>query len=211
MKVFFTSDMHLYHKNVLYFDHRNFDSVEEMNRELIERWNRKVSKEDIVYVLGDMIWKSGNDKAEEIIKSLNGKIILIKGNHDMFIKNEKVRNLFEDVKDYDDICVTLIDGTQKRCILSHFFMPFYNAHHYGAIHLHGHSHVSDEAWEELRFAAELNEKGIKNEIYNVGTMYWDYAPVTLDEILADKDRNKRILIEKAKREEKVLSALKKID
>ena len=211
MKVFFTSDMHIFHKNCIYFDNRPFKTVEEMNKELIERWNKKVSPEDVVYVLGDMIWKSGNDKAEEIIKSLNGKIVLIKGNHDMFIKNEKVRNLFEDVKDYDDICVTLKDGTQKRCILSHFFMSFYNAHHYGAIHLHGHSHVSDEAWEELRFAAELNEKGIKNEIYNVGCMYWNYEPVTLDEILADKERNERVLIEKAKQKEKLISALKKID
>ena len=193
MKVFFTSDMHLYHKNVLYFDHRNFDSVEEMNKELIERWNRKVSPEDVVYVLGDMFWKTGNDQSPEILKNLNGQIVLIKGNHDTFIKNEKAKALLKEVKDYDDICVTLEDGTQRRCILSHFFIPFYNAHHYGAIHLHGHSHVSDEALEELRFAEKMNEKGIKNEIYNVGCMYWNYEPVTLDEILADKERNEKVL------------------
>ena len=211
MKVFFTSDMHIGHARAVLFDGRPFMSVEEMDRELIERWNKKVSPGDLVYVLGDFIWKTKNDEAADIIKSLNGQIILIKGNHDYFLKNAKAKNLLAGVKEYDDICVTLEDGTQKRCILSHFFMPFYNAHHYGAIHLHGHSHVSDEAWEELRFAAELNEKGIKNEIYNVGTMYWGYEPVTLDEILADKERNERVLIEKAKQKEKLISALKKMD
>ena len=57
-----------------------------------------------------------------------------------------------------------------------------------AIHLHGHSHFTDEADLELKMAMELNESGFKNEIYNVGCMYWDYAPVTLDEILSQTVR-----------------------
>ena len=87
------------------------------------------------------------------------------------------------LKDYDDICVTLEDGTKKRVILSHFFIPMYNGHRYQAIHLHAHSHFTDEADYEIDFAEELNRKGCKNEIYNVGCMYWNYEPVTLDEII----------------------------
>ena len=185
-QVFFTADLHFGHENVIAFDNRPFESVEEMDAELMRRWNNKVEKSDIVYVLGDMIWKTKNDEAEAIIKSLNGQIILIKGNHDRFISNAKAKKALAGLKDYDDITVKLSDGTNRRCILSHYFMPFYNCHHYQAIHLHGHSHSTEEAKIEFEIAKELNEKGFTNEIYNVGCMYWNYEPVTLDEILKSK-------------------------
>ena len=182
-KVFFTSDLHFGHENVLRFDNRPFASVEEMDAELVRRWNAKVGKGDLVYVLGDLIWKSRNGDAHNLIKSLNGQIILIKGNHDRFLHNTQAKVALAGIKDYDDICVTLEDGSVRRCILSHYFIPFYNGHRHQAIHLHGHSHFTEEADLELKVAKEPNESGLKNEIYNVGCMYWDYAPVTLDEIL----------------------------
>lgn len=188
-KIFFTSDLHFGHANIIKFDNRPFSSVEEMDKELIHRWNDKVAKGDLVYVLGDLIWKSkNNDEAAKLIESLNGQIILIKGNHDRFLDNSKIKNALSGVKDYDDIRVKLADGTDKRCILSHYFIPMYNGHRSGAIHLHGHSHTTEEAKLELKIAKELNEQGMKNEIYNVGCMYWDYAPVTLDEILASSHK-----------------------
>lgn len=76
-KVFFTGDLHFGHENVIAFDNRPFASVDEMDAELIRRWNNKVGKGDLVYVLGDMIWKTRNDDAPSLIKSLNGQIILI--------------------------------------------------------------------------------------------------------------------------------------
>lgn len=184
MKIFFTSDLHFGHVNALKFDNRPFSSIDEMEAELIKRWNAKVSPGDLVYVLGDMIWKTINDDAPTLLKKLNGQIILIKGNHDRFLHNAKAKKCLAAVKDYDDISVTLQDGTKKRCILSHYFIPMYNGHRYGAIHLHGHSHNTSEANEEFEIAEELNRRGYKNEIYNVGCMYWNYEPVTLDEILA---------------------------
>ena len=187
-KVFFTSDLHFGHENVLRFDNRPFASVEEMDAELVRRWNEKVGKGDLVYVLGDLIWKSRNGDAHNLIRSLNGQIILIKGNHDRFLHNAQARASLAGIKDYDDICVTLEDGSVRRCILSHYFIPFYNGHRHQAIHLHGHSHFTDEADLELKMATELNESGFKNEIYNVGCMYWDYAPVTLAEILSQTVR-----------------------
>lgn len=183
MKVFFTSDLHFGHANALKFDNRPFSSVDEMEEELIKRWNAKVAPGDLVYVLGDMIWKTINDDAPTLLKKLNGQIILIKGNHDRFLHNSKAKKCLAAVKDYDDISVTLQDGTTKRCILSHYFIPMYNGHRYGAIHLHGHSHNTQEAKEESEIAKELNERGFSNEIYNVGCMHWNYEPVTLDEIL----------------------------
>jgi len=69
-------------------------------------------------------------------------------------------------------------------------MPMYNGHRHEAIHIHGHSHFTDEAEIELRIAKELNDEGFTNEIYNVGCMYWNYEPVTLNEILRQEDLTK---------------------
>lgn len=182
-KIFFTGDLHFGHANVIAFDNRPFKTVEEMDAEFIRRWNSKVGKGDLTYVLGDMIWKARNDDAPELIKNLNGQIILIKGNHDRFLHNAKAKAALAGIKDYDDICVSLEDGTKKRVILSHYFTPMYNGHRYQAIHLHAHSHFTDEADFEVDFAKRLNSIGCRNEIYNVGCMYWNYEPVTLDEII----------------------------
>lgn len=189
-KIFFTSDLHFGHENVIRFDNRPFDTVKEMDEEMIKHWNAKVGKGDIVYVLGDFIWKAATNEAVSIIRRLNGQIILIKGNHDRFLHNAAAKKALAGIKDYDDICVTLEDGTTRRCILSHYFIPFYNGHRYQAIHLHGHSHFTEESAEEVRITTELNEKGYDLKIYNVGCMYWNYTPVTLDEIL-EKNTNEQ--------------------
>lgn len=187
MSTFFTADLHIGHYNAIKFDDRPFASVEEMDAEIIRRWNNRVGPDDTVYILGDVIWKARNDDAPKILKQLNGHKILIKGNHDQFLRNPEARKCFDDIRDYYDTPVTLKDGTTRRCILSHYFIPMYNGHRYGAIHLHGHSHISEEAALEFILAEKLNKSGFKNEIYNVGCMYWDYEPVTLDEIIASKD------------------------
>lgn len=62
-KIYFTSDNHFGHERVIGFDNRPFASVEEMDAEMIRRWNAKVGKGDLVYFLGDMIWKTRNDDA----------------------------------------------------------------------------------------------------------------------------------------------------
>lgn len=81
MQTYFTSDTHLWHKNILNFENRPFASVEEMNDSMIQNWNEQVNDEDIIYHLGDLCF--GNfDKTVDALKRLKGKIILIKGNHD---------------------------------------------------------------------------------------------------------------------------------
>ena len=57
-KIFFTADTHFGHENVIQFDKRPFASADEMDKEMIRRWNNKVGNGDLVYVLGDMIWKT---------------------------------------------------------------------------------------------------------------------------------------------------------
>ena len=186
-KVFFISDLHFGHEKAIFYDKRPFETVEEMDAELIKRWNAKVGKDDVVYVLGDMIWKKRKGGFDRLIQSLNGQIVLIRGNHDSFIHNKRAKEALAGVKDYDDIQVKLENGATRRCILSHSFIPMYYGHRQNAIHLHGHSHTTDESLFEFMIETFLKEQGLKPEIYNVGCMYWNYEPVTLDEILAHKD------------------------
>lgn len=81
MKIFIISDTHFHHENIIKYSNRPFKGVEEMDKEMIKRWNNKVGKEDIVIHLGD--FALGSDKeVKELKDSLNGTIFLLKGNHD---------------------------------------------------------------------------------------------------------------------------------
>ena len=81
-KVFFTSDTHFNHANIIKFCTRPFESIEEMNEVLIANWNRVVGKDDIVFHLGDFCF-GGSEAWNSILDRLNGKIYLILGNHDI--------------------------------------------------------------------------------------------------------------------------------
>jgi calcineurin-like phosphoesterase family protein len=83
-KIYFVSDTHFGHSNIIKFCDRPFKDVEEMNYKLIENWNNKVPNDGLVFHLGDFAW-GGYDFWKNIRNQLNGDIILIKGNHD--IKN----------------------------------------------------------------------------------------------------------------------------
>ena len=81
-KVYFTSDTHFNHANIIGFCNRPFKSVEEMNEKLIENWNNVVGADDIVFHLGDFCL-GGSAEWTKVLDRLNGKIYLIQGNHDM--------------------------------------------------------------------------------------------------------------------------------
>ncbi|MEK6896477.1 MAG: metallophosphoesterase [Nanoarchaeota archaeon] len=81
MKIFIVADTHFRHTNIIEYAKRPFKNVEEMNEEMIKRWNNKVGKDDLVIHLGD--FGLGNkEEVASIRDRLNGKIILLKGNHD---------------------------------------------------------------------------------------------------------------------------------
>lgn len=80
-KVFFTSDTHFFHDNILKFCNRPFANVEEMNNYIIEKWNEKVPEDGIVYHLGDFGFGT-TSRLVYLLRKLNGEIHLITGNHD---------------------------------------------------------------------------------------------------------------------------------
>ena len=78
---YFISDLHFGHENCLVFDNRPFKSIEEHDATIIKNWNDVVGMDDDVYLLGDISWYNAT-KTIEIFNQLNGRIHLIRGNHD---------------------------------------------------------------------------------------------------------------------------------
>lgn len=179
-KVFFISDLHFGHKDVIAFDHRPFKDVEEMDAEMIRKWNAKVSHGDHVFVIGDMFGGVTTAHAGEIVHSLNGKIHLIRGNHDP--RGQLFESMFEDVAVYRQIQVR-VRGVRQRVIMRHRFLPFFKGQNEGVVMLYGHTHDSIVARAEEQSIRFMNWLGIPFHAFNVGACRLDYEPQTLEEIL----------------------------
>lgn len=179
--IFFTADLHFGHKNIIRFDNHPFVSIEEMDKALIERWNKEVKNEDTVYILGDVSWYD-DQKTCEILSQLHGKKILIQGNHDRIHGN--VRRYFEEICPYKEITLP----GNIHVVLCHYPITFFNRHHYGAYMLYGHVHNSHEWQMTENYKYELEQLDIKCNMFNVGCMVRNYEPVTFDEILQQEER-----------------------
>ncbi|MEM9701635.1 MAG: metallophosphoesterase, partial [Planctomycetota bacterium] len=81
MQIFFTSDTHFGHANVIKNCDRPFADVGEMDEALIANWNAVVGPKDVVYHLGDFAFRAKR-KPREYLARLNGTVHLVKGNHD---------------------------------------------------------------------------------------------------------------------------------
>lgn len=175
---FYIADWHYGHKNCLAFDNRPFTNVEQMNNELIQRWNSVVSDGDIVYILGDMFWCTPN-AATPIMDQLKGQKFLVKGNHDRW-HDTKFDKKFVKIDEYMEI-----EDEGRKVVLCHYPIPCFKNHFYGWTHLYGHVHSSFE-WNMMEHQRYLMEElyGKQCNMINVGAMMpWiDYTPRTLDEI-----------------------------
>jgi calcineurin-like phosphoesterase family protein len=77
----YTSDLHFGHVNIIKYEDRPYDSIGEMNADMVERWNAQVHPTDTVTVLGDFAMGHINDTLP-LVGDLNGDIWLLCGNHD---------------------------------------------------------------------------------------------------------------------------------
>lgn len=172
--IYFTSDLHLGHENVLRFNNRPFDSVEEMNHTLIENYNSVVGAEDTVYILGDLAYRIPLTEANELIACLNGRKHLLKGNHD---KNYDT-GLFEEIVDYKQI-----HDYDRHFILMHYPMLSWAKMRVGSIMLHGHMH---------NIGADYNVECRDNNIlrFDVGVDANGFYPVAITDIISFIDAKK---------------------
>jgi len=138
MNTFFVADTHFNHARILIHEARPFSNIDEMNETLIFNWNAVVNPKDLVYHLGDF----GFNNVEPVLKRLNGKKILIIGNHDEPSTKAKIRPYFERQEKLLDIRITEPRlGLRKQVIvLCHYAMRVWPGSRYGAWHLYGHSH-----------------------------------------------------------------------
>lgn len=171
MTIWYSADWHLGHKNIIKYANRPFQSVDEMNEELVRRWNERVSPTDTAYMLGDFAFLPA-EKAHRFLTRLHGSIFLVPGNHDsreiVALRDDPAQGLkgWSDASPLHEI----IDGKDK-VVLCHFCMRVWNRAHHGALHLFGHSHGN-------------MKEGESSQCLDVGVDCWDYRPVSLREIKA---------------------------
>jgi calcineurin-like phosphoesterase family protein len=156
MTIYFTSDLHLGHKNIIRLSNRPFETIEEMDAELIAQYNATVKPGDTVYDLGDFSFKNPKQYLDQLIV----QPIRIKGSHDHDLKEPRMLVIKpNDILDEygDPLVITLC----------HYSMRSWEKSHYGSWALYGHHH------------GMLAPYGLS---FDVGVDCWNYYPVSLDEV-----------------------------
>lgn len=186
-KIWFSSDLHLNHFNIIKYTNRPFKSVEDMNETIIANHNAVVAPDDKWFHLGDFAM-AGSGKASYFLSRLNGIKYMIAGNHDKRVLFKRdadfniqikdgVKNQVQWVKDYYEMWV------DKQFVVLHHYAPrVWNASHKGGFYLYGHSHGSlpddpnalsmDVGIDAIAMYKAVN--GVKNPK--------DYRPISWDEV-----------------------------
>lgn len=159
MTTWFTSDQHYDHKNIIEFCKRPFTDVDHMNEMLIHNYNELVQPEDTVYHLGDLQFSADINK---FLPRLNGKKILIKGNHDYQHPAIFDSPHWESVHD-----ALLVNINSTMIYLHHYACRVWPRAHKGSLNLFGHSH---------------NRLSGNSQSCDVGVDAWNYRPVQLKDI-----------------------------
>lgn len=172
--IYFISDLHLNHNKIFVWGRRGFNSVEEMNETLIERFNARVTNDDEVWILGDVALGDINESIP-LLQRLNGKIHIVIGNHDTDTRVAAYQEL-----GWDCHCAMRLKYKKKSFFLSHYPAVTYSPedeHHRNIweviLNLHGHTHSTSRFWHENPY------------MYHVGVEANGGYPISIDEICED--------------------------
>lgn len=166
--IYLSSDLHLGHDKDFIWKNRGFSSVEEMNEEIVKRFNEILTEDDRLYLLGDCCM-GPNDISMPYLEKIKGHKYLIIGNHDTVnkIMEYKNRNIFEDIEFGDRI-----KYKKKMFELSHRPMLMGNGSNEKIWNLHGHTHQL-HAFDSVPLC------------YNVGVDAHDCYPISIEKIYND--------------------------
>ena len=199
---YYIADLHFFHGALNdKMDRRGFASVEEMNEYMIEKWNKKVRKNDDVVIIGDLSW--GNvQETNALLQRLKGKLYLVCGNHDRFVNNKEMNpDRFKWIKHYAEL-----SDNRRKVVLCHYPIMCYNGQYrvdekgepktymlYGHVHDTQDERLIEQFQEITRKTmvtyAQGNERSIPCNMINCFCKFSDYEPLTLDEwIVCDKRR-----------------------
>ncbi|MCM1048541.1 MAG: metallophosphoesterase family protein [Clostridiales bacterium] len=178
-----TSDLHIGHNKPFLYEPRGFKSIEEHDRALVKNWNELINADDTVYVLGDVMLKHGLEDTDfsyglSVLQELNGRLIIIRGNHDSVNKIEEYKG-----------CSNVISAGEAALYLNypevgsyHFYLSHYPTLISGKklkslktalINLYGHTHQKEKFYQEYPY------------MYHVGLDAHDMRPVLLDCVIED--------------------------
>jgi calcineurin-like phosphoesterase family protein len=174
MKVFFTSDLHFGHANIIKYCNRPFKTTQEMDDLLISKWNTVVTPDDYVYVVGDFAFNRGKNNYIQLLTRLNGTKILIVGNHDKNLSRSQALRF-----GFAAICYSLeyvIHGIalrlQHRPRRLNWYERWFGLRDKKLWVIHGHTH------------RQANPVNYKTQAINVCTDMWAYTPVPEDQIFS---------------------------
>ena len=170
--IYFISDTHFNHSNIIKYCNRPFKSINEMNQTIINNWNKTVKVDDEIYHLGDFAL----GKKEEMyntVSNLNGKKYLIRGNHDKW-----------SISIYEELGFNVLKNApikleNDKLLLSHKPVPDKQIPK-GFINIHGHIHNKDlyECIEKY----EPNQYSIEKHI-NVSCDVINFKPISIDNLI----------------------------
>lgn len=164
------------HENIIKLCNRPFSSLEEMNETLIENWNRRVRRNDTIYIVGDLFFRAADVKG--ILDRLSGKKHLILGNHDKsWIKKIDAGDYFESVESF----MEMSDGQRGITFCHYPLLSWDHAQRTYMIHGHIHNNTNADYWPLL----------VRRErVLNAGCEINGYEPVTFDELVENNRRFK---------------------
>lgn len=171
--IWLTSDLHLGHDREFVWGPRGFKSSHEHDIEVVDRFCEKVSNDDDVYILGDLILGDTN-RGIGYLRELPGDIHIIRGNHDTDARIARYKELPN--------VVEIVDATRLKYEKYHFYLSHYptltanlekESLKQVEINLFGHTHQQTNFYQDMPF------------MYHVGTDSHNCYPVNLDEIIND--------------------------
>jgi calcineurin-like phosphoesterase family protein len=171
--IYFTSDTHFGHTNILKYSRRPFADVQAMDEALIANWNAVVGPEDVIYHLGDFTL-AGEEVARRILFRLQGQIRVLGypwhhdhrwlpaelGPSDLYSASGHPVEILKPM----EVLTLPVADRQQVIVLCHYPLARWDRAHYGSWHLHGHSHGTYFA---------------PGAILDVGVDCHHYAPVSL--------------------------------
>lgn len=169
--IYFTSDTHFGHHNIIRYCQRPFSCVEEMNETIIKNWNDVVGKDDIIFHLGDF-GVGGSAEWSRLLERLNGEIHLILGNHDL-------RAISTGFSRFKNIAMQkIIDIGNQRIYLNHYPFLCYGGAYRKTWQLFGHVHTNSANTgkdnQRLKMLFPMQ--------YDVGVDNNNFTPVSFEQV-----------------------------
>lgn len=181
MKEFVISDLHLFHKNIINLCRPQFSDIAKMHETIITNWNKAVSKCDLVYVLGDVLFK---EEGFQIVKQLNGSKILVAGNHDNESQTINYLCEFAQIRGAINYHCKI---TKKRVIMTHIPIHPLSLTRWD-YNLHGHLHTGNiGALINTNIKDEtITEMTIDKRYINVSCEQLNYTPILISRLIEER-------------------------